>query len=251
MFKLTGKVAIVTGAAGGIGQAIAVAFATQGAIVVPTDRPGVSLDATAAKCTAAGAADVFPCDLDVTAQDSINAAVAAVMEKFGHIDILANNAGMNKPMDASEVTPDLWDAHFNLNIKGGFFLAQAVSSIMKAQGAGRIIFTGSQAGVVARGNQQPYCATKGGIQSLARALAYDWAKDGITVNVVAPTFAMTDLTRDRMADKAYSDMVLGMIPVGRILEPSEIGSTFAFLASDEAAMITGQTLVIDGGWTIW
>ena len=251
MFELTGKVAIVTGAAGGIGQAIAVAFATQGACVVPTDRPGVSLDATAEKCTAAGAKEVFPQPLDVTSQENINAAVAAVSEHFGRIDIVASNAGMNRVMPAEEVTPESWDAHFNLNIKGGFFLAQAVAPIMKKNGFGRIIFTGSQAGVVARGNQQPYCATKGGVQSLARALAYDWATTGITVNVVAPTFAMTDLTRARLEDKAYSDMVLGMIPVGRVLEPSEVGSTFAFLASDEAAMITGQTLVIDGGWTIW
>ncbi len=251
MFELTGKVAIVTGAATGLGQAICVAFATQGASVVPTDLPGVSMDATVEKCKAAGAPEVFPQAMNVTDHAAIQATVAAVKDHFGHIDILASNAGMNKPMPAEDVTPESWDAHFAVNIKGGFFLAQAVAPIMKAQGKGRIIFTGSQAGVVARDNQQPYCATKGGIISMARALAYDWAPTGITVNVVAPTFAMTDLARKRLEDPVYGPKMLAMIPVGRFVEPSEVGSAFAFLASEEAAMITGQTLLVDGGWTIW
>lgn len=251
MFELTGKVAIVTGAATGLGQAICVAFAKQGANVVPTDRPGVSLDETVKKCQEAGAPEVFPQAMDVTDEAGIKAAVAAVKDHFGHIDILASNAGMNKPMPAENVTPEIWDAHFAVNIKGGFFVAQAVAPIMKEQGKGRIIFTGSQAGIVARENQQPYCATKGGIMSMARALAFDWAKDGITVNVVAPTFAMTDLARKRLEDPEYRKMVLGMIPVGRVVEPSEVGAAFSYLASDEAAMVTGHTLVVDGGWTIW
>jgi len=251
MFELNGKVAMVTGAASGLGQAIAVAFATQGARVVPTDRPGVSLAETVKKCQQAGKGEVLPLELDVTSQENIQRTVAAVKDRFGRLDILANNAGMNKPMPAAEVTPEIWDAHFEVNIKGGFFLAQAVAPIMAEQKSGRIIFTGSQAGIVARENQQPYCATKGGIQSLVRALALDWSKDGITVNAVAPTFAMTDLARKRLEDPEYSKMVLGMIPVGRVAEPSEIGSAFAYLASDEAAMVTGHTLVIDGGWTIW
>jgi len=251
MFELNGKVAIVTGAATGLGQAIAVAFAKQGACVVPTDLPGVSLDKTVEMCRAAGAPDVLPLAMDVTSQAAIQSAVAAVKERFGRIDILASNAGMNRPMPAEDVTPESWDAHFAVNIKGGFFTAQAVAAVMKEQHSGRIIFTGSQAGIVARENQQPYCATKGGIMSMARALAYDWAKDGITVNVVAPTFAMTDLARKRLEDPEYGKKMLGMIPLGRFVEPSEIGAAFAFLASDEAAMITGHTLVVDGGWTIW
>lgn len=251
MFELNGKVAIVTGAATGLGRGISVALATQGASIVPTDREGVSLDETVKLCKEAGSPDVFPTVLDVTNQDSIHAAVDAVKSHFGRIDILANNAGMNKPMPAEEVTPEIWDAHFDVNIKGGFFTAQAVAPIMKENHFGRIIFTGSQAGIVARENQQPYCSTKGGIQSLVRALAFDWAKDGITVNAVAPTFAMTDLARKRLDDPEYSKMVLGMIPVGRVVETSEIGSAFAYLASNEASMVTGHTLVIDGGWTIW
>ncbi|MCD7947307.1 MAG: SDR family oxidoreductase [Oscillospiraceae bacterium] len=251
MFELTGKVAIVTGAAGGLGQGIAVAFAKQGACVVPTDRAGVPMDETAEKCEKAGAPKVLPVAMDVTDQESIRSAVETVRTQCGRIDILANNAGMNRPMPAEEVTPEIWDAHFAVNIKGGFFTAQAVAPVMKAQHFGRVIFTGSQAGIVARENQQPYCATKGGIQSLVRALAYDWAKDGITVNAVAPTFAMTELARKRLEDPDYAKMVLGMIPVGRLVDPGEIGSAFAYLASDEAAMVTGQTLVIDGGWTIW
>lgn len=251
MFELTGKVAIVTGAAQGLGQGIAEAFAKQGAIVVPTDRPGVSLEATAEKCRAAGASDVYGHDLDITDQESIRAVVADVKEKFGRIDILANNAGLNRPKPSEEITEDLWDAVMGVNLKGSFFVTQAVLPIMREQKKGRIIFTSSQAGLVARENQVPYCASKGGINAMVRTLAYDYAPLGITVNAVAPCFAMTELTRARLEDPEYNKMVVGMIPVGRVLEPCEVGAMFAYIASDEAAMVTGQTMVIDGGWTMW
>ena len=251
MFELKDKVAIVTGAAAGLGQAISAAYAKQGAHVVPTDLPGVSLDETVQLCKEAGDGEVFPVAMDVTDEEAIKAAVAQVQEHFGRIDILASNAGMNKPMPAEEVTPELWDKVFAVNIKGGFFAAKTVAPIMKAQHHGRIIFTASQAGLVARENQQPYCASKGGLINLARALAFDWAKDGITVNCVAPTFAMTALARKRLEDPEYNKMVIGMIPVGRVVEPAEVGAAFVYIASDEAAMVTGQTLVVDGGWTIW
>ena len=176
---------------------------------------------------------------------------ADVKEKYGSIDILASNAGLNRPMPLDQVTPEVWDSVMNVNLRGAFFMAQAVAPVMKAQGKGRIIFTSSQAGLVARENQQPYCASKGGINAMTRALAYDLAPFGITVNAVAPCFAMTALTKARLEDPEYRDMVLGMIPVGRVVEPSEVGAAFNYLASDEAAMITGQTLVIDGGWTMW
>lgn len=251
MFELTGKVAIVTGAAAGLGQAICVAYATQGANVAPTDLPGVSLDETIRLCKEAGNGDFFPVAMDVTDEEAIKTAVAKVKEHYGHIDILASNAGMNKPMPAEEVTPEIWDKIFDVNIKGAFFVAKTVAPIMKEQHYGRIIFTASQAGLVARENQQPYCASKGGLINMARALAFDWAKDGITVNCVAPTFAMTELARKRLEDPEYNKMVLGMIPVGRLVKPREIGAAFAYLASDEAAMVTGHTLVVDGGWIIW
>lgn len=251
MYELTGKVAIVTGAAQGLGQGIAEAFAKQGAIVVPTDRAGVSLDATVEKCAAAGAEDVYPHDLDITDAQSIQAAVSDVKEKYGHIDILANNAGLNRPKPSEEITEDLWDSVMDVNLKGSFFMTKAVLPIMREQKKGRIIFTSSQAGLVARENQVPYCASKGGINSMVRTLAFDYGPLGITVNAVAPCFAMTELTRSRLEDPEYSKMVLGMIPVGRVVEPSEVGAMFAYLASDEAAMVTGQTLVIDGGWTMW
>ena len=227
MYELKGKVAIVTGAAAGLVQAIEATFAKQGAKVVPTDRPGVSMDETIEMCKKAGVEEVYTHDLDVTDQDSIAKAIADVKEKYGSIDILASNAGVNRPMPLDQVP------------------------VMKAQGKGRIIFTSSQAGLVARENQQPYCASKGGINAMTRALAYDLAPFGITVNAVAPCFAMTALTKARLEDPEYRDMVLGMIPVGRVVEPSEVGAAFNYLASDEAAMITGQTLVIDGGWTMW
>jgi NAD(P)-dependent dehydrogenase (short-subunit alcohol dehydrogenase family) len=154
-------------------------------------------------------------------------------------------------MPLEQVTEEVWDSVLDVNLKGAFFMAQAVAPVMQEQGKGRIIFTSSQAGLVARENQQAYCASKGGINSMTRALAFDLAQFGITVNAVAPCFAMTELTRTRLADPEYNKMVIGMIPVGRVVEPSEVGAAFTYLASDEAAMITGQTLVIDGGWTMW
>lgn len=251
MFRLDGKVALVTGAAAGLGQAIAEAFSKQGAKVVVSDRPGVSVEETLAMCKAAGAEDVYAVELDVTCQNSINLAVKAVVDTFGRIDILASNAGLNRPMPLEQVTEAVWDSVMDVNLKGAFFIAQAVAAVMKEQGSGRIIFTSSQAGLVARENQQPYCASKGGISAMTRGLALDLATFGITVNAVAPCFAMTALTKTRLEDPAYREMVLSHIPVGRVVEPSEVGSAFAYVASDEAAMITGQTIVIDGGWTMW
>ncbi|MBQ8663278.1 MAG: SDR family oxidoreductase [Eubacterium sp.] len=250
MFELTGKVAIVTGAAAGLGQGIAETFAKQGAKVVVTDRPGVSLDETIAMCKAAGADDVYDHEMDVTIKASVDKAVADIMETYGRIDILASNAGMNRSMPFEEVTEDVWDAIMNVNLKGSYLVAQAVAPVMKAQNYGRIIFTSSQASIVARGDNEAYCASKAGINALARTMAYDYAACGVTVNTVAPCFARTALTKTRLEDPAYSKMVLDMIPIGRVLEPCEVGAAFAYLASDEAAMVTGQTLVIDGGWTM-
>lgn len=251
MYELTGKTAIVTGAAQGLGQGIAEAFARQGACVVPTDRPGVSMSDTVEKCRVAGATDVYPHELDITVGESIQAAVKDVAGKYGRIDILANNAGLNRPMPSEEITEELWDSVIDVNLKGSFFMTQAVLPIMKKQAKGRILFTSSQAGLVARENQVPYCASKGGINAMVRTLAFDYAPFGITVNAVAPCFAMTELTRARLEDPEYRKMVLGMIPVGRVVEPLEVGAMFAYLASDESAMVTGQTMVIDGGWTMW
>lgn len=251
MFGLKRKIVIITGAAQGLGQGIAEIFAKQGAIVVPTDRTGISLAETMAMCKKAGAFDAYAHELDITDQDSINKAVADVKQKYGRIDILVNNAGLNRPKRSEEITEELWDSVMDVNLKGSFFMTQAVLPMMKEQKKGRILFTSSVAGLVAREHQVPYCASKGAVDAMLRTLAYDYAAFGITVNAVAPCFAMTDLTKARLEDPAYRSMVLGMIPVGRLVEPSEVGAVFAFLASEEAAMITGQTIVIDGGWTIW
>lgn len=251
MFELTGKVAIITGAAAGLGQAIAVAYAKQGAKVVPADLPGVSMEETEAMLKEVNAADPMCHDLDVTSKASIDALIAEVMEKYGRIDILASNAGINKQMPFEEVTEDTWNAIIDVNLKGAFLMTQAVAAVMKEQKSGRIIYTSSQAGIVARSGNEPYSASKGGIIAMTRALAYDLAPYGITVNSIAPCFARTKLSEKRLADPEFYKMVIDMIPMGRVVEPAEVGAAFTYIASDEAAMITGQTLVIDGGWTMW
>ena len=251
MFELTDKVAIVTGAASGLGQAIAVAYAKQGAKVIPADLPGVSTAETEEMLRACGAVDYMVHELDVTKKESIDVLIKDVMDRYGRIDILASNAGINKQMPFEDVPEETWDAILDVNLKGSFFMTQAVAPIMKEQKHGRIIFTSSQAGIVARSGNEPYSASKGGIIAMTRALAYDLAPYGITVNSVAPCFAMTAISKTRLADPEFYKMVVGMIPVGRVVEPSEVGAAFTYIASDEAAMITGQTLVIDGGWTMW
>ena len=251
MFELTGKVAIITGAAAGLGQAIAVAFAKQGAKVVAADLPDVFLKETGEMLKQINEQDYLLHDLDVTDKASIDGLIRDVKERFGRIDILASNAGINRQMPFEEVSEETWDAIINVNLKGSFFMTQAVADVMKEQESGRIIFTSSQAGIVARSGNEPYSASKGGIIAMTRSLAYDLAPYGVTVNTVAPCFARTKLSEKRLADPDFYKMVIDMIPLGRVVEPEEVGATFSFLASDEAAMITGQTIVVDGGWTMW
>lgn len=251
MFELTDKVAIVTGAASGLGQAIAVAYAKQGAKVVVADLPSADMSESEDLLKQAGAKDYVLHELDITKKESINTIVSDVKEKYGRIDILANNAGINKQMPFEELPEDTWDAIIDVNLKGSFFMTQAVAPIMKEQKSGRIIFTSSQAGIVARSGNEPYSASKGGIIAMTRALAYDLAEYGITVNSIAPCFAMTKLSKKRLDDPEFYKMVVGMIPVGRVVNPDEVGAAFVYIASNEAAMVTGQTLVIDGGWTMW
>jgi NAD(P)-dependent dehydrogenase (short-subunit alcohol dehydrogenase family) len=250
MFRLDGRTALITGAATGIGQAIALALASNGADVVITDRRLDALDETESLALGQGGR-VFKTAVDVREQDQIRRCITDVENSFGLIDILVNNAGINRPAAAQDVTLEEWDDHFNTNVRGGFFLAQAVAKGMRARGWGRIIFISSQSGLVGIPGQPVYCATKGAVIQLVRTLGLEWAKDGVTVNSIAPTFVETNLTRKRLSDPAFRSFVLGKIPGGVLAEPEQIGAAAVYLASEEAAMVNCETHRVDGGWTAW
>jgi NAD(P)-dependent dehydrogenase (short-subunit alcohol dehydrogenase family) len=249
-FRLDDRVALVTGAASGLGQAQAVALASQGAHVVVSDRPGVSTDETTSGVRAHGV-EALQVDLDITVQEQIRGAMDRILEHFGRVDIVVNNAGINRPVPGLEVTPELWDEHFAVNVKGGFFVAQAAAPHMIGRGWGRIIFISSQSGLVGIPGQPVYCSSKGAIINLVRTLAVEWARHGLTVNAVAPTFVETNLTRKRLENPEFREYALKQIPGGKLAQPDDVAAAVVYLASEQAGMVTGTTLSVDGGWTAW
>ena len=249
-FRSDGKTALVTGAATGLGQAIAKALAEQGADVALADKPGESLLETRSLVEACGV-KALEVDMDIRDIAQIGAGVGRVMSVFGRVDILVNNAGINRPSPGLEVSPENWDDHFATNVRGGFFVAQQVAPSMIENSWGRIIFISSQSGLVGIPGQPVYCSSKGAVIQLVRTLGVEWAKHGITVNSVAPTFVETNLTRKRLGNPEFLGFVLGKIPVGRLALPEEVAAAVVFLASGEAAMVNCATIPVDGGWTAW
>jgi len=179
---------------------------------------------------------------------SIEEAVGGMLAAWGRIDILVNNAGVNIPRPALEVTEEDWDGVLDINLKGLFFTAQKTALAMK-NGGGRIINIASQNGVVGYYRRAAYCASKAGVVNLTRVLAIEWAPLGITVNAVGPTFVVTPLTQSTWDDPAMREDLLKRIPLGRVGVPEDVVGAVVFLASPAASLITGHTLLVDGGWT--
>lgn len=250
MFDLTGKTALVTGAATGLGQAIAVALARNGADIAITDIHLDTLGETECLMKPLGR-HVIKVAIDVRDLEQITAGVAAAESALSRIDILVNNAGINRPARGLDVTAEGWEDHFSTNVRGGFFAAQAVARGMIDRRWGRIIFISSQSGLVGIPGQPVYCATKGAIIQLVRALGVEWAQFGITVNSIAPTFVETNLTRERLKNPDFLKFVLGKIPAGRLAEREHVAAAAVYLASDEACMVNCETHRVDGGWTAW
>lgn len=248
-FDLTGKKAVVTGAGRGLGRDIAAGLARYGADVTLWSRTASELEETAAIVRAEGRnAWTQPVDItDVKRTAELAEEAAAIM---GRVDILVNNAGVNKPQPAEEVDEERWDQIMNINLKGAFFCAQAFGKIMIRQGGGKIINTSSQAGKVALPNRVAYCASKGAVDQLTRVMAYEWARHGITVNAVAPTFVATSMTEKSMRDEATREYIFSKLRLPRIARASEVTAGVLYLASPGADIVTGQILYIDGGWTI-
>ena len=249
-FRLDGKKALVTGAATGLGKAIAIALARAGADAAISDKPGVSLDETAAGIDSAGRC-VKKCEMDVRNLAQIRRGLAWVEKEFGRIDILVNNAGINRPSPGIDVTEENWDDHYNTNVKGGFFVAQAAAVGMIARGWGRVIFISSQSGLIGIPGQPVYCSTKGAVIQLVRTLGLEWARHGITVNSIAPTFVDTNLTHKRLQNPDFLKFVLGKIPCGKLALPEDVAAAAVYLASEEARMVNCDVLRVDGGWTAW
>ena len=250
LFRLDGKVALITGAATGLGAAIAVTLAHQGADIAISDKPGVDLSQTATQAGEYGHR-ILKFAMDVRKMEEISAGVEIVRQEFKRIDILVNNAGINHPSAGLNLSEENWDEHYNTNVKGGFFLAQKVAPMMMEQKWGRVIWISSQSGLVAIPGQPAYCSSKGAVIQLVRTLGVEWAKYGITVNSVAPTFVITNMTRKRLEDENFMDYVLNKIPSGKLAEVDDVANAVAFLASDEARMVNCHTLSVDGGWTAW
>ena len=248
-FDLTGRVALVTGAARGLGNAIARALAHAGADVALGLRDVGSGGDLAGTIEAMGRR-ALPLQMDVTRLDQISRAVDDTVAHFGRLDILVNNAGVAPENLAEAVREEDFDLTLAVNLKGTFFASQAAGRVMIRQGGGRIVNLGSQAGFVALPGESVYCMTKAGISHLTRCLAIEWGKHGITVNAVAPTFIATPGTEVFLADPAHrSDVVERIAGLHRIGQPMDVAGAVVFLASPAASLVTGATILIDGGWT--
>jgi NAD(P)-dependent dehydrogenase (short-subunit alcohol dehydrogenase family) len=240
---------LVTGAARGIGMACAVKLAEAGAdIILGLNNRNTGADLIA-KIRKMGR-DVFPVQMDISKIAEINAAISESMKHYGRIDILVNNAGIGAPNPAENVNEKDFDDTINVNLKGTFFTAQAAGREMIKQKSGKIINICSQAGFVALETESIYCMTKAAIAHLTKCLALEWAKYNITVNAVAPTFIRTPGTRKWLENEEFYQSVIKRIPLGRVGDPDEVAAPVVFLASHQASLITGATLMIDGGWTI-
>src|SRR5215207_7532916 len=243
-YRLDGKVALVTGASRGLGAGLADGLREAGATVVGTSRNSESAAQVAERL------DSVPLVMDVTQVASIHEGIDCVADEFGCLDLLVNNAGLNIPQGVFDVDEASWDDVIDTNLKGSFFSTQAAARHMAARGeGGRIINIASQAGVVGIEERSAYGASKGGVVLLTKVLAIELAQHGITVNAVAPTFVATELKRSTLEDPQWRERILSRIPLGRVGNVEDVAAATVYLASPAAAMVTGHTLLVDGGWT--
>ena len=264
---LTGRKALVTGAARGIGATLAVGLAQAGADVavcdLASDESWEGLADTVWKIRNEGQVGLA-FDLDVQEVEEIRPAIRQVERDLGGLDILVNNAGIRRRAPALEVTEEDWDAVMDTNLKGAFFCAQAAARLMIPQGYGRIINIASQMALVGATNRAAYCASKGGLLNLTRVLALEWAQHGITVNAIGPGPTLTPgvleaeeleaaltptLSHEGRGSLSREAELLVKMPLGRRMDPEELVGAAIYLASESAGATTGQMLVVDGGWT--
>ena len=244
-FRLDGKRALVTGAGRGIGIAMAAALAQAGADVTLAARTQTEVEAAAGELRRAGCT-AQALRLDVEDIAATKAAIAALPA----FDILVNNAGTNRPASFLDVAIEDFDALMSLNVRAAFFVAQGVALRMRAEGRrGSIVNMSSQAGRMAAAGRPVYTVSKFAVEGMTRAMAVDLAPSGIRVNSICPTFVETEMTRPSLANAEFRDFVVSKIRLGRLGQVEDLMGAVVFLASDASALMTGSSLVVDGGWT--
>jgi NAD(P)-dependent dehydrogenase (short-subunit alcohol dehydrogenase family) len=250
LFDLTGKVAMVTGSTRGLGEVAAMALAKVGADVAVCGRKSADLErvSTAIKALGRNSAGFF---LDVTAKESVHQGVEEILEQFGKIDILVNNAGVNRRVPVLEYAEEDWDLVINTNLKGYFLVSQAVVPQMLKRGYGKVINMSSILGKVGLPNQLAYASSKGGVDQMTKVMALEWAKQGVRVNAIGPTYFETELVAQIRNDPERFSFINERTPMGRWGYPPELEGIVIFLAAPASDFITGQTIYIDGGWTVW
>ncbi len=246
LFDLGGRVAIVTGTSRGLGQYMALPLAKAGADLVLTSRDRQRLVPFEAEIKALGRR-ALSLELDVRSHESIEKMVASAEAAFAHVDILVNNAGCNVRKPALEVTWEDWNVILDTNLRGSFFVSQAVARGMIARGYGRIINIGSVTSVAGYAGLAPYGASRGGIRQLTMSLADDWGKYGVTVNCLAPGWFRTEQNKVLYENKEWVEYLCDRIPLKRPGQPQDLDAAVVFLAAESSRYITGQTLLVDGG----
>jgi NAD(P)-dependent dehydrogenase (short-subunit alcohol dehydrogenase family) len=250
LFDVTGKVALVTGSTRGLGETAAKALAKAGADVAvcgrnPADLKRVSKEIRAMGRNSAGF------ELDVLSKGKVEKGVGEVLSHFGRIDILVNNAGTNYRVPVLEYPEEKWDLIINTNLKGYFLVAQAVVPQMIERGYGKVINMSSIFGKVGLATQLAYASSKGGVIQMTKVMALEWAKLGVRVNAIGPTYFETDMVKQIRNDTARFNFINERTPMGRWGYLPELEGTVIFLAAPASDFVTGQTIYVDGGWTVW
>ena len=250
MFKLDGKIAIVTGGAGGIGEALARGLGLHGATVVVSSRNKEAIEKVAKMITEESGHEAMAVTSDVTDEASVQKLADTVVKKYGKIDILVNAMGMNIKRDAFEYPMEDWDKIFEVNVKGTMIACKIIGRVMRDQKRGAIVNLSSVRGIRGyTGGNTGYCATKGAVELITKALALEWAPHNIRVNALGPALVITPGTKHIAENPELAKKYAAAVPLGRIGMPEDMAGAVIFLASDAAAFVSGQTIYVDGGLT--
>ena len=248
-FRLDGKVALVTGGTKGLGRAMADALASAGASVIVTGRSTDSAEAVAREVAEAEGVRTLGIAADVASSAEVNAMVARVLDGFGRLDVLVNNAGINIRRPIEQLEESEWDRVIATNLTGPWLCCRAAAAPMRKQKWGRVINVSSTLGQVGLADRTPYCSSKGGLTLMTRTLALEWAPDGINVNALCPGPFATEINRPLLDDPELSAAMAAKVPQGRWADPVELGPVAVFLASEASSFVTGATILVDGGYT--